>query len=90
VGTLSTDAAGGSSEETLHLRSEFASVEVRVDRSANGDRLWLHCQPADVEVLLDPLQLEAIARLPDPVLKEILNSIQADAVTEADQEETPE
>jgi hypothetical protein len=81
-----TAGAEGPREPVLYLRSEFASVEARVDRSANGDRLWLRCHPADVQVLLDPLQLEAIARLPEAALKKILTSIQVDDVVEWHQE----
>jgi hypothetical protein len=84
--TAPTADEGEPREAVLRLRSEFASIEVRVDRSANGDRLWVLCHPADVQVLLDPLQLEAIARLPESGLKEILSSIQVDDVIEWHQE----
>jgi hypothetical protein len=84
--TAPTAGEGEPHEPVLRLRNEFASIEVSVDRSANGDRLWLRCHPADVQVLLDPLQLEAIARLPESSLKEILSSIQVDDVIERHQE----
>ena len=45
----------------LHLRNEFASVRVRVDRTANGERLEVLDVRSGRAILLDPLELERLA-----------------------------
>ena len=45
----------------LHLHNEFASVRVRVDRSANGERLEVLDVRSGHAILLDPLELERLA-----------------------------
>jgi hypothetical protein len=45
----------------LHLRNEFASVRVRLDRTANGDRLEVLDVRSGHAILLDPLELERLA-----------------------------
>lgn len=42
------------------LRSEFAVVRVRVDRSANGDRLCIEDMRSGRSFHLDPLELERL------------------------------
>lgn len=46
------------------LRSEFASVEVAIDRAGNGPRLRVTDMVRGRTVYLDPLQLEALTRAP--------------------------
>jgi hypothetical protein len=45
----------------LHLRNEFASVRVRLDHTANGDRLEVLDVRSGQAILLDPLELERLA-----------------------------
>jgi len=71
-----------SDEPVLRLRSEFAVISASVDRDGNGDRLRLFCEPAGLELFLDPLQIEALARLPESTLEEILEHIRIDAPEE--------
>ncbi|MPY92707.1 MAG: hypothetical protein GEV08_06430 [Acidimicrobiia bacterium] len=53
---MDEDEAGG-----VHLRNEFASVTVSVDRSANGDRLAIVDLRSGQAIFLDPLELERLA-----------------------------
>lgn len=69
-------------QPVLHLRGEFAVIRASVDSDGNGDRLRLFCEPAGLELFLDPLQVEALARLPESTLEEILNHIRIDAPAE--------
>ena len=46
------------------FRNEFASVEVGPDNSANGCRLLIRDLYTGREVYLDPLELEAVTRIP--------------------------
>ena len=45
------------------LRSEFACVELLIDRSANGPRLLIRDLNSGREILLDPLEVESITRM---------------------------
>ena len=47
----------------FELRSEFATVELSVDDAANGPRLRVKDMRRNIEVLLDPMQLEALTRM---------------------------
>ena len=46
------------------LRNEFAGVMVAKDEGANGPRLIIRDLHTGREVYLDPLELEAITRIP--------------------------
>jgi hypothetical protein len=48
-------------EGALRLENEFASVWVAIDRSANGARLCITDAATGQTLLLDPLQVEALA-----------------------------
>jgi hypothetical protein len=48
-------------EGALRLENEFASVWVAIDRSANGARLRITDAATGQALLLDPLQIEALA-----------------------------
>ena len=50
--------------ESSILRNEFATVLVATDNSANGCRLLIHDLHTGREVYLDPLELEALTRIP--------------------------
>jgi hypothetical protein len=47
--------------DPLHLRNEFASVRVRLDLTANGERLEVLDMRSGHAILLDPLELERLA-----------------------------
>lgn len=47
----------------LHLRNEFATVEVRRDDGANGPRLRVTDLSAGRQVLLDLLEVESLTRM---------------------------
>jgi hypothetical protein len=49
--------------ETMRLTSEFASVEIERDDHGNGPRLLIRDAQTGIRVLLDPLELAALARL---------------------------
>jgi ketosteroid isomerase-like protein len=55
------------------LASEFAAVEVSVDRHGNGPRLRLEDLRTGHEGFLDPLELETLAWLPDGALHPLLD-----------------
>ena len=50
--------------ESAILRNEFAAVLVATDHSANGCRLLIRNLHTGTEVYLDPLELEALTRIP--------------------------
>lgn len=50
-------------EDGVLLRSEFAVVQVRVDRSANGDRLCIQDLRSGRVFHLDPLELERLTTI---------------------------
>ena len=52
------------SDDRVVLKNEFASVEVGLDESANGSRLLIRDLQSGREVYLDPLELEALTRVP--------------------------
>lgn len=54
-------AAGG--DGRLHLTSEFASVTIELDTSANGPRLRIENQQNRRVVYLDPLELASLTWL---------------------------
>lgn len=47
----------------MHLRSEFACVEVEADYSANGPRLLVRDLNNGVEIYLDLLEVESLTRM---------------------------
>jgi hypothetical protein len=54
------DTPTDASPPVLVLRNEFARVEVRLDRSANGDRLEVTDVNSGRRIYLDPLELERL------------------------------
>ncbi|MDH6288237.1 hypothetical protein M2275_003143 [Rhodococcus opacus] len=57
----------------VDMRSEFATVQVSVDRTANGPRLRIVDTRRRTEILLDPLELEALTRLDHDQLRELID-----------------
>ena len=58
---MSDTPNGRDLEEGVVLRSEFATVRVSVDRTANGDRLRVEDVRSGRCFYLDPLELERLA-----------------------------
>ena len=52
------------SEERVVLKNEFATVEIAHDETANGSRLLIKDLQTGRQVYLDPLELEALTRVP--------------------------
>lgn len=65
-----TGSLNGSGGE---LGSEFASVEVEIDRSGNGPRLRITDLRTGHVGFLDPLELETLAWLPEGGLHKLLD-----------------
>ena len=57
----------------MDVKSEFAAVEVSVDRSANGPRLKVEDLKTDRVGYLDALELETLAWLPEGALHGLLD-----------------
>jgi ketosteroid isomerase-like protein len=57
----------------VDLKSEFAAIEVSVDRSGNGPRLKLEDLKTDHVGYLDALELETLAWLPENALHGLLD-----------------
>ena len=51
-------------QERVVLKNEFATVEVTRDDTANGSRLLIKDLQSGRQVYLDPLELEALTRVP--------------------------
>ena len=51
-------------QERVVLKNEFATVEVIRDDTANGSRLLIKDLQTGRQVYLDPLELEALTRVP--------------------------
>jgi hypothetical protein len=51
-------------QERVVLKNEFATVEVTRDDTANGSRLLIKDLQTGRQVYLDPLELEALTRVP--------------------------
>jgi hypothetical protein len=63
----------GSADDALGVASEFASVEVRVDRQGNGPRLRIEDMRTGQVGFLDALELETLAWLPEGALHKLLD-----------------
>ena len=61
------------SEQGEILESEFATVQVRVDRHANGPRLRVEDLRTGHVGYLDPLELETLAWLPEEMMQALLD-----------------
>jgi hypothetical protein len=59
--------------ESFVVQSEFGSVEISKDTSANGDRVKLVGLKTGFVVFLDPLELESIAALSAEELQAIVS-----------------
>jgi hypothetical protein len=64
---------GEYSDQGEVLESEFATVEVRVDRDANGPRLRVEDLRTGKVGYLDPLELETLAWLPEEAMQALLD-----------------
>lgn len=63
----------GDNCESFVVQSEFGSVEISKDTSANGDRVKLVGLKTGYVSYLDPLTLESIAALSDEELEAIVS-----------------
>jgi hypothetical protein len=59
--------------DPIELTSEFASVEVALDRDGNGPRLRVTDLKTGHVGFLDPLELETLAWLPEGGLHKLLD-----------------
>lgn len=57
----------------VELRSEFATVRLSVDLCGNGPRLRITDTRRRTEILLDPLELEALTRIDREQLRELID-----------------
>lgn len=48
-------------DRTIHLKSEFAHIEIAPDETAKGPRLMVKDVKTQIAIYLDPLELESLA-----------------------------
>jgi len=66
--------SSGNNSKRLILANEFATVVVEVDERGNGPRLRIKSPVLQTEILLDPLQLEALTWLDKRIFRELLKT----------------
>jgi hypothetical protein len=70
--------------ESIVLKNEFAHVSVKLDRSANGDRLLIKDIRTGKTSYLDPLELESLLWSTHKDLTTLLDPSQTRWIDEAD------
>jgi hypothetical protein len=70
--------------ESLILKNEFAHVSVRLDKSANGDRLLIKDMRTGKTSFFDPLELESLLWSTHKDLTTLLDPSQTRWINEAD------